>query len=322
MMMNSSKMLFSTTMILGIITTTSSNNWIMMWCGLEISMISFIPLMINKKSISSESTIKYFIVQSVSSSILMLGLVFMIMKGDYNYEYMLMTALLVKTGVAPFHNWVLTVLSGLSYNMCLIMISINKVAPLLMMSFLTTSISMIIMITMIVGAVLGINQNSFKKIIGYSSIYNMGLILTIIKSNIMWILYMTVYSIMLFLMIYIIKINYIDFINQMVMMETINNKMSMWMNLLSMGGMPPFMGFFIKYIVLYEMINMKSMMLSMLITLIISSLLVMMFYMRITFLAVMNNLMYCKNKMYNIYETSLWVIVINISMLPILFMIK
>nr|WRY72474.1 NADH dehydrogenase subunit 2 [Aguriahana wutyshana] len=320
MTMNSSKMLFLTTMVMGITMSISSSNWIMIWCGLEISLISFIPLMINKLTISSESMMKYFIVQSISSSMLMLGMLIMIMSGDYNYDYMLLTALLIKSGVSPFHNWVLTVLEGLSLSMLMIMLTINKIAPLTLMSYLTNKTMMIIIITVLVGAILGLNQNSIKKMIGYSSIFNMGFILSVLKFNLMWIFYLTIYSIMLLMMMVILNVNNVNYINQMVFSETISNKMSLWINLLSMGGMPPLVGFSIKYMSMWYLISMKLVLtISIMVML---SLLIMFLYLRMTFLALMNNSITNKIKMFNSNEISMYIMCVNTLTLPIMFLVK
>nr|UFK32231.1 NADH dehydrogenase subunit 2 [Aguriahana digitata] len=318
--MNSSKMLFTMMMVLGISMSVSSNNWMMIWCGLEISLISIIPLFINKISISSESTMKYFIVQSISSSMLVLGILIMIMKSDYNYDFILLTALLMKMGVSPFHNWVLTVIDGLSLKMSLIVLTINKIAPLTMMSYLNSKIMMVIIMTMFVGSILGLNQNSVKKMIGYSSIFNMGFMMSVIKFNVMWLLYLMVYSILLTMMVLILNKNNINYINQMVFSETISNKMSLWINMLSMGGMPPLMGFSIKYMTMWYLINMK---LFLTITVMVMlSLLIMFLYLRMTFLTILNNSMTNKIKLFDSNETPILFICINSTTLPILLLVK
>nr|YP_010582961.1 NADH dehydrogenase subunit 2 [Vatana ogromna]UGN61407.1 NADH dehydrogenase subunit 2 [Vatana ogromna] len=320
MKMNSSKMLFYITMSMGILMTISSNNWIMVWCGLEMSLISFIPLMINKLLISSESTMKYFIVQSISSSMLMLSMLIMIMKGDYNYDYMLTTSLLVKMGVAPFHNWVLTVIEGLDLFVMIILLTMNKVAPITLLSYLMKSTMIIIFMTMLIGAMLGLNQNSIKKLIGYSSIFNMGMILSVIKLNFMWMLYIAVYSILLLMLFVIIKTMKVNFVNQMVFSEMLSNKMLLWITMLSMGGVPPLMGFSIKYLVMLYMIKMKFF--TMIIFMVMVSLMTMFFYLRMMFMSIMNNSMMSKIKLFNLNELSTGLMMINLMSMPVMLMVK
>nr|UFK32205.1 NADH dehydrogenase subunit 2 [Agnesiella roxana] len=320
MMMNSSKMLFYTTMLMGIMMSISANNWIMVWCGLEISLISFIPLMVTKLLISSESTMKYFIVQSISSSMLMLSMLIMVMKGDYNYNYMLTTSLLIKMGVAPFHNWVLTIIEGLDLMMVMILLTINKIAPITLMSYILTTMMIIICLTILTGSIMGLNQNSIKKLIGYSSIFNMGMLISIMKFNLMWSLYLMVYSILLIMLYSIMKVSKINFINQMVFSENLSTKLSLWLTMLSMGGMPPLLGFSIKYMVMMTMIVMKY--ISLIILMVMASLMTMFFYMRMMFLSIMNNSTINKIKLFNLNEMSTWTIMINMFSLPMVMVIK
>nr|YP_010035020.1 NADH dehydrogenase subunit 2 [Parazyginella tiani]QOX09864.1 NADH dehydrogenase subunit 2 [Parazyginella tiani] len=320
MNINSSKLLFSLTMMIGIIMSISSNNWITIWCGLEISLISIIPMMISSLVLSSESTMKYFIVQSISSSMLMMSMLIMIMKGDYNYNYMLTTSLLIKTGVAPFHNWVLTVIEGLNLWMVLIILTINKVAPITLLSYTTNTIMMIIMLTMILGSISGLNQNSFSKLIGYSSIFNMGLIMSIIKINLMWIYYLTIYSFMMLMLIFNLIKWKINFLNQSMMSEFLLNKMSLWLNILSMGGMPPLLGFSIKYMVITHLISIK--MISLVSMMVMMSLITMFFYLRMSFMSMMNYSIMNKMKLFKLSLTSIMVLMINLLTLPIVMLSK
>nr|QHB74165.1 NADH dehydrogenase subunit 2 [Bolanusoides shaanxiensis] len=317
---NSSKLLFYSMMMTGIMMTISANNWIMMWCGLEISLISFMPLMISKLMISSESSMKYFIVQSISSSMLMLSMLIMVMSGDYNYNYLFTTAMLIKTGVPPFHNWVLTVIEGLELKSMFMLLTINKIAPLTLMSYLIMTITIIILMTIMVGATMGLNQNSVKKLMGYSSIFNMGLILSVIKINTMWMVYLLIYSTILMMMLMIVKKTMSMYVNQMIFSETILNKMNIWISMLSMGGMPPLMGFSIKYMVLMQLIQSKMIITASI--MIITSLIMMFMYLRITFMSIMSNSITSKMKLFKLNEMSMMSITINMTTLTILMITK
>nr|YP_010583039.1 NADH dehydrogenase subunit 2 [Eurhadina cuii]UGN61485.1 NADH dehydrogenase subunit 2 [Eurhadina cuii] len=320
MKMNSSTILFYMTMMMGISMSISSSSWIMIWCGLEISLISIIPLMISKSIISSESVMKYFITQSVSSMMLMLGMLIMVMSGDYNYNYMLTTSLLIKMGVAPFHNWVLTVIEGLNWIMMLTILTINKIAPLTMLSYIFSDLVVTILITVILGAVMGMNQNSIKKLIGYSSIFNMGFIISVLKLNLMWSLYLFIYSTLMIMLTTLIMNNKVMYINQMTFVESIMNSISMWMIMLSMGGMPPLMGFFIKYMVITYLIDMK--MILMVLTMVMTSLIIMFFYLRMMFMSILNNSLMIYTKMFQLNEISSNMLIINLITMPILMLMK
>nr|WRY72500.1 NADH dehydrogenase subunit 2 [Zyginella mandali] len=318
---NFNKIMFLIIIMLGVFTAVSSNNWIMIWCSLEIMLVSFMPIMISSKMITSQSTTQYFIIQSVSSTLLMVGVMLMVVKGDYNYSYLINTSLLIKMGVAPFHSWVLTVIEGLNYFAMFLLLTVMKIAPLMLLSYSMKSISLIIIITMMVGSVMGLNQNSLKKLIGYSSIYNMGLLISLLKFNIMWMLYLTVYSITLSMLMLNINKEKIKFINQMIIKEfSINKKLSLWLNMLSMGGMPPLLGFTIKFMVIQILMTNNFMI--MLVMMILSSLLVMFFYLRMTFLSIMNFSSQNKTEVHYIKNSSMIMLIINMMFIPMTLTIK
>uniref|UniRef100_UPI0030024026 NADH dehydrogenase subunit 2 n=1 Tax=Limassolla fasciata TaxID=3019671 RepID=UPI0030024026 len=321
MKINLSKILFMITFMIGLLISISSNNWILIWCGLEISMMSFIPMMTSNLIITAESTIKYFIVQSVSSSLLMLGMMIMIMKGEYNYDYLVKSSLLIKMGVAPFHNWVLTVVEGMTPQIMFIMLTINKVAPITIMSYMLSSMILLICLNAFMSSIMSINQNSVKKLLTYSSIMNMSFVLIIIKLNLMWAVYFFMYSILL-LMMTTLMINFsVIYINQIILT---NNKMSsnilIWMIMLSMGGMPPLVGFSIKYMVLQAMINTK--MYLTLSIMILTSLIMMMVYLRMTFISMMNSSISLKITIFNMNYSSTMMLIINLSLIPMILLMK
>ena len=65
-------LLFISTVILSSLISISSSNWIYIWIGLEINLLSFIPLMISSGSeVEVESSLKYFLVQALGSSLIL-----------------------------------------------------------------------------------------------------------------------------------------------------------------------------------------------------------------------------------------------------------
>nr|YP_010414441.1 NADH dehydrogenase subunit 2 [Kusala populi]URW11942.1 NADH dehydrogenase subunit 2 [Kusala populi] len=320
MKLNLSKSFFLSFMIIGVLISLCSNNWLFIWVGLELSLISFLPMMSSKMIISSESSMKYFLVQSISSAILILGLMGMI-SNKFNYDMVILLSLLIKMGVAPFHLWLLGVVEGLKMIPMMLMFTLSKITPLMMLTLINLSLVMIISITLICGSLLGLNQSSTRKIITYSSIFNMGLILMSIKNNFIWLYYLFIYSTLVIMLIMILYKMNMFYVNQMIMNEKFPiNKLMLWTTLLSMGGMPPFLGFSIKLIIIEFAIN--NIMIINLVILIMFSLLVMFFYLRMTYLAIMFFSMNSKWSMLKINKLSWMFIVINLFSLPLVLTIK
>nr|YP_010952957.1 NADH dehydrogenase subunit 2 [Empoascanara angkhangica]WMQ52400.1 NADH dehydrogenase subunit 2 [Empoascanara angkhangica] len=315
MKMNSSKMFFLGFMITGVMLCLCSNNWLFIWCGLELSLISFLPLIHSTQIISSESSMKYFLVQSVSSGMLILGLMMMLTL-KLNYNLIIASSILIKMGVAPFHSWLLGVVEGLSMIPMMLMFTVSKIAPLMMLTFITLSLALIICLTMVTGAMLGLNQSSTRKIITYSSIFNMGLILMSIKNNFIWFYYLVIYSILVSMLVFLIFKMNMFYVNQMITMENLMSyKMGLWFILLSMGGMPPFVGFSIKLIVIeFSVIHQMTINL---IIMILFSLLVMFFYLRLSYLSIMFFSMSNKWMTLNLSKMPMMFMMFNTLTLPI-----
>nr|AFI54721.1 NADH dehydrogenase subunit 2 [Acanthosoma labiduroides] len=275
------KIMFFMVMMTSTILTVSSNNWISMWMGLEMNMMAFMPLILNKKyKNSSMAAMMYFLVQSVGSLMLMFS---MLMKMQMNMFNELMTmSLLIKVGSAPFHMWVPEVMSKLSWESCLILSTWQKIAPLSMLMNMQNNMMLLsttVILSAMMGAIGGINQTSLRKIMGFSSINHMAWMLMNNTTN-SWMLYIMIYSLMMMMICYLFSYYNIMFLNQMnsINMST-SEKLCISMSMLSMGGLPPFLGFLPKWVVIQNMIHEKNIMIMMF--MIMMSLITLMYYMRI-----------------------------------------
>nr|YP_011036615.1 NADH dehydrogenase subunit 2 [Aphrodes bicincta]WRK21219.1 NADH dehydrogenase subunit 2 [Aphrodes bicincta] len=286
MKINSTTFLFLNTMTLGVMVSLSSNNWMMIWSGMEISMMSFIPLISTKMILSNESSMKYFIVQSISSSIMMLGVMMMMMNFGLMFKSILVISLIIKTGMFPFQNWVMTIIEGMSYMSLFLLFSLLKIAPITLLSYLNPNLEFFSLINLLAGGILGLNQTSIRKMIAYSSVFNMSFMLASTKSLSVWFTYFVIYSFMLFVIMFSFSKLNINFINQIIINElNMNSSIQLWVNMLSLGGMPPMLGFLSKMLVLQLMMNFNEFILAT--AMVFLSLMITFFYVRLTYLSMM-----------------------------------
>nr|URX54461.1 NADH dehydrogenase subunit 2 [Glyptotermes sp. 17 AB-2022a] len=262
---NPTKILLSTTLIGGILISVSSNSWLGAWMGLEINLMSFIPLMSSQENIyTTEASLKYFLVQALASSSLMF---LVMMKALMNqmivtsslHSYAIMTPLLLKMGAAPLHWWFPSVMEGLSWTNCLLMMTVQKTAPMMLISYLmsTTPLALlIILMSVVAGSLGGMNQTSLRKILTYSSINHTGWMLAaMLGGSNTWLMYFAVYSFLTSTVTFTAKSYNISFVSQTLMMnKSAETKFMLFMTLLSLGGLPPFIGFLPKWIVIQLMI--------------------------------------------------------------------
>ena len=247
--------------MLGTLITISSNSWLRAWIGLEINLLSFIPLINDTKNlISSESSLKYFLIQALASSILLFLMIYYLI--NINHDFLtstninlgIISSLILKRGIAPFHFWFPNVIEGLNWINSFILLTWQKIAPLILISYLITNYLLIpIILSIIVGSLGGLNQTSLRKIIAYSSINHLGWIgAAIIYRDNLWLNYFLFYSFLSITLIYFFNINKLFFINQIYSIFNYSNeiKLILFLNFLSLGGLPPFLGFFPKWIVI------------------------------------------------------------------------
>nr|WNL54160.1 NADH dehydrogenase subunit 2 [Microcerotermes sikorae] len=266
---NSTKILLLITLVGGMLVSVSSNSWLGAWMGLEINLMSFIPLMSSAKNMyNTEASLKYFIVQVLASATLLFMVVMSTLTEDlFTFEsnpytpMIICTPLLLKSGAAPLHWWFPGVMEGLSWENCALLMTVQKAAPLMLMSYLIEINAFtlsIILLSTIVGSIGGLNQTSMRKILTYSSINHTGwMLIALTTSENLWLMYFMIYSTLALTVVSAIKLSGTSFINQTMMTnkDTTLMKFMMFTSLLSLGGLPPFLGFLPKWIVIQAMIT-------------------------------------------------------------------
>nr|AUW38604.1 NADH dehydrogenase subunit 2 [Sphyrocoris obliquus] len=291
-----SKSLFFVIMIAGTILTLSSNSWISMWMGLEINMMAFIPLMKNNDKSTPQAMMIYLLTQSISSMILMFSIVMKNLTLNEMFESLILISLLIKMGAAPFHMWLPEIVTKMSWGSTFTLLTWQKLAPLSMlnnMSFNNKVMYGTILTSIIVGSIGGLNQMSMRKIMAYSSINHMGWMMSLSKVKSNWMSYIVIYSAMvsmLCLMFYKYNMIHINQINSLNMSNT--EKVNYFIAMMSLGGLPPFLGFLPKWMVIQTFT--ESEMYMMMMIMVMFSLLSLYYYMRTMTGMMMSNSMNTK----------------------------
>nr|APC60854.1 NADH dehydrogenase subunit 2 [Kannabateomys amblyonyx] len=288
-----------TTLIMGTLITLISSHWLLMWAGLELSMLSIIPILMDKTNPrSTEAATKYFLMQATASMILLLSIIMTMMHtGQWSIIYTnnqiitltLTLSLIMKLGLAPFHFWVTEVTQGTSLIPGMILLTWQKIAPLSILIQISSMINQpLIMTSALLSTLLGgwggLNQTQLRKILAFSSIAHMGWMVAVINFN---------PSISLFnLIIYItltIPLFSILYMNNNLATLSLSHVWStappiiiiILMNLLSLGGLPPLTGFSPKWVIIQELVKNNNIIIPTLMT--IMALLNLYFYMRLTY---------------------------------------
>nr|QXG19490.1 NADH dehydrogenase subunit 2 [Drosophila planitibia] len=297
---NSSKILFTTMMIIGTLITVTSNSWLGAWMGLEINLLSFIPLMSDNNNFkSTEASLKYFLTQALASITLLFAVILLMLKNNLNNEInesfismIMLSTLLLKSGAAPFHFWFPNLMEGLTWVNALMLMTWQKIAPLMLISYLNLKNLLVVsvILSVIVGAIGGLNQTSLRKLMAFSSINHLGWMLSALTiSESIWMIYFLFYSFLTIILTFIFNVFKLFHLNQLFswFFQSKILKFTLFMNFLSLGGLPPFLGFLPKWIVIQQLTFCNQYF--QLLILLMSTLITLFFYLRICYSAFMLN---------------------------------
>nr|AXI98597.1 NADH dehydrogenase subunit 2 [Pseudoniphargus longipes] len=257
MFVHPSFLLFFSFLLFSVLFTVSSNSWLFAWIGLELNLLSFVPIMLKKlNKYSTEVAVKYFLIQAISSIYLLFFFLFF----KHYLIITLMLVLMLKMGAAPFHQWLPSLADGLSWPALFILLIFQKINPLILVSFLVKPqefmyiLHVFIVSSAIIGSIGGLNQTSLRKILVFSSISHLSwLLASFLVSNWAWFNYFIIYSLILFSLVYILYKTEIFSINDLLLKNKMYASMLITLSIMSMGGLPPFSGFVPKFIMMQSL---------------------------------------------------------------------
>nr|ACA62656.1 NADH dehydrogenase subunit 2 [Calisoga longitarsis] len=219
-------------------------DWFIIWVGLEMNMLSFLSLSSYRfVRGSSVYLYSYFFVQSLGSG---LFLVMMYWGGWVSL------AMMISLGAGPFFFWFPDVLMGLGWWVGFLLMTFQKFMPLFVMSGVTgRDAEMMGLVSLGVGVVGSFGQSDLRKLMAYSSISHLGwMLLSMMMGGFVWMMYFFVYVVSLFFIVWWFYMMDANFVSDMFG----GDSLLIIFLILNLSGMPPFVGFFVKWIVLWKMV--------------------------------------------------------------------
>jgi NADH-quinone oxidoreductase subunit N len=206
------------TATLGAILLTAANHFVLFFLGIETLSISLYILIAFRKSESNsiEAGIKYLILASVSSAFLLFGMAliytaFGTMQFDKILSFtgsgeslpvlvitgfgMMIVGIGFKLALVPFHMWTPDVYQGAPAPVSAYVATVSKGAVMAVLIrffftlkgfgnyYLIVSVSAIAILSMFIGNFLALKQMNLKRLLGYSSIANMGYLIIILLTG-------------------------------------------------------------------------------------------------------------------------------------------
>ena len=212
----------------------------------------FLPIISSKENIEIENSIKYFLVQRWASVIFLIRFFFFYIINSRFY-LLINLRLLIKLGVRPFHSWFISILKTRSLNILFILSTFQKVIPLLILFNIKINNYLLflnIFITIIFLIILLPRTIYINKVLAMSSINNIiWLILSILYSIKIIFIFMIIYMFLLGGFINVFNFQGLKIFNQINSIMFFE-KFSIIMLFISLGGMPPLLGFLRKIIIL------------------------------------------------------------------------
>nr|YP_187588.1 NADH dehydrogenase subunit 2 [Astropecten polyacanthus]BAD86696.1 NADH dehydrogenase subunit 2 [Astropecten polyacanthus] len=290
-------------LILNVIVSTlvvvSSHHWFTLWVGLEMNTLSILPILSYQFSPRGvESTVKYFLVQSVSAAMILNAV---LVNAWFHSSWsigcplglmaslVLSIAVGLKLGLFPCHYWFPDVVQGVGFIQGLVLSTWQKVAPFVVLIYIINELNSSLLViagalSVFVGGWGGLNQTQVRKILAFSSIAHIGWICSVVcfsseVSLVMFVIYVFINS-MVFLISNELSLVTLSSISRLIFYNSIGG-FFLILGALSLGGLPPLTGFLIKFLALECLIQNGSLLNSCL--LVIGSLISLFFYLRIAF---------------------------------------
>lgn len=188
--------------VLGMFIMLSAHNWLMFYLGLELQSLAVYVLaaFARTNSRSTEAAAKYFILGALASGLILFGISYVYgATGSLTYGEpiayadgfsvgmaFILAGVAFKLSLAPFHMWTPDVYDGVPLPVTAFLSLVPKIAALgallqmLMWSFapMASQAGIILLIvgllSLAVGSFAGLRQNNIKRLLGYSTIGNIG----------------------------------------------------------------------------------------------------------------------------------------------------
>nr|QDH82223.1 NADH dehydrogenase subunit 2 [Parapolybia varia] len=227
---------------------------------MEINVL-FMVLFMSLQSKSTMNSFNYFIIQSISSLIL---LMLMIIKNYMLDNNNLINSLIIltfslKLGMFPFFIWMPIIYSNMNWILIFFMSTTQKIIPMLILNLMFNFnnqtnimqlIYLMVIISSMIASLLSIKELNMKKIFSFSSINHSSWMLFIISiDQSMFFLYFLFYSFSMIFVCLILNKFDINKINQLFKLNLFNHKfinMLLSLNILILSSLPPFLTFLIK----------------------------------------------------------------------------
>lgn len=224
-----------------------SSSFFVFWASVELNVISFSVIFIVLELISSVSPLKYFLLQSAASGLLFLGGCLDLLLAPSLTEMFFWVRLSFKIAIAPLHGWFINIAPCITWKRFFFLSTFQKILPIWGFYILAYRWAIWSVLLRVLFSVLGgIFAHEIKLMLVHSSILNLGWMLRARNPSIA-LMAMLIYRITLGGIVGVV-----EEINGGVVWDYIRSISSylsgllLFLIFLSLMGLPPLLGFWIK----------------------------------------------------------------------------
>ena len=247
--------MFYSLIVVRLILSLRRNSSLIIWVSLEVNILRFLPIMSSNDAAPFENTMKYFLVQSLASILFIITTIIRAYKYKYRIERVLILSIVLKLGIAPFHSWFIIVIKVTSLHNLFLLSTLQKFIPLVIIRSLNIKFNLVLSLFILnrfIVCASGMETLSIMKILGFSSINNLiWIILALISGTKIFVFFIIIYIYMLAGLLFFnpLKINF-----RFLQTYKLYDKFLLIFVFFSLGGLPPFIGFMIKAMVIKKSI--------------------------------------------------------------------
>nr|QUJ09530.1 NADH dehydrogenase subunit 2 [Lingula anatina] len=233
------------------------------WVGMEVMLLCFFPIVLkhNMPWLSVLGCVNYFIIQVIGSNVYFVSSCFMSAFDSKYWMIPILLGLFLKLGMFPFSFWVPKVYSSLEWGGCLMVSVWQKYGPLFIMAnnYLNQKFWWLVALSGVlsvwIGGMLGVTVNSVRVLMGWSSVCHAGwMAILTLTSEWVLLLYFLTYALICTALFSMFELSgLMNFSSFGYFSQT--TRACLCLGLLSMAGIPPLSGFFLKWVGLLSLIE-------------------------------------------------------------------
>ena len=218
--------------------------------------MAFLPVISSEAGVAFENTMKYFIIQRCASIIFLFGVILCLFISN-SFIFLKRIALFFKLGAAPFHGWFISILKRCSIWVLFLLSTVQKILPLSIIVNIIVLPRLLIFITFFTILVIFFRvpgRVTLNKVLALSSIANLiWLLFRVQISTKLILIFILIYSVLLIGIIFSTDIRSNSSFYQIERLDNFSKIMFIFI-FISLGSLPPLLGFLSKLLVLKRLI--------------------------------------------------------------------